>query len=72
MDGVQANTEYPRDLLPLDEEGRIKVNKYKETEVPYILAAGDIRNGPLMQVVIAAGDRAAAGISAEKLLQQLI
>jgi len=70
--GVQANTEYLKDLLPLDEEGRIKVNPCMETEVPYILAAGDIRSGSPNQVVIAAGDGAIAGITAERLLQQLI
>jgi len=42
-----------------------------ETEVPYILAAGDIRGGSPNQVVIAAGDGAIAGITAERLLQQL-
>jgi len=69
--GVQANTEYLKDLLPLDDEGRIKVNHCMETEVPYILAAGDIRSGSPMQIVIAAGDGAVAGITAEKQLQQL-
>jgi thioredoxin reductase (NADPH) len=58
--------------LPLDDEGRIKVNLAMETEVPYILAAGDIRSGSPNQVVIAAGDGAVAGITAERLLQQLI
>jgi thioredoxin reductase (NADPH) len=69
--GVQANTGYVKDLLPLDGEGRIKVNPCMETEVPYILAAGDIRSGSPNQVVIAAGDGAVAGITAERLLQQL-
>ena len=69
--GVRANTEYLQDLLPLDEEGRIEVNHRMETEVPFILAAGDVRSGSPNQVVIAAGDGAVAGIQAEKLLQQL-
>ncbi|HOG47689.1 MAG TPA: FAD-dependent oxidoreductase [Anaerolineae bacterium] len=69
--GVQANTDYLEGLLTLDEQGRIKVNQRMETEVPYILAAGDIRGGSPNQVVIAAGDGAIAGITAERLLQQL-
>jgi thioredoxin reductase (NADPH) len=69
--GVQANTDYLQTLLALDEEGRIKVNHCMETEVPYILAVGDIRSGSPNQIVIAAGDGAVAGITAEKLLQQL-
>jgi thioredoxin reductase (NADPH) len=69
--GVKANTDYLKDLLPLDDEGRIKVNPFMETEVPYILAAGDIRSGSANQIVTAAGDGAVAGITAEKLLQRL-
>jgi thioredoxin reductase (NADPH) len=69
--GVQANTGYLQSLLDLDEEGRIKVNPCMETEVPCILAAGDIRSGSPNQVVIAAGDGAVAGITAERLLQKL-
>jgi thioredoxin reductase (NADPH) len=70
--GVKANTDYLSNLLPLDEQGRIKVNPCMETEVPYILAAGDIRGGSPNQVVIAAGDGAVAGITAERLLQKLL
>jgi thioredoxin reductase (NADPH) len=69
--GVKANSDYLQSLLTLDKEGRIQVNPCMETEVPYILAAGDIRSGSPNQVVIAAGDGAVAGITAEKLLQQL-
>ena len=69
--GVKANSDYLQSLLTLDKEGRIKVNQCMETEVPYILAAGDIRSGSPNQVVIAAGDGAVAAITAEKLLQQL-
>jgi thioredoxin reductase (NADPH) len=69
--GVKANTDYLSGLLSLDGQGRIKVNERMETEVPYILAAGDIRGGSPNQVVIAAGDGAVAGITAERLLQQL-
>jgi thioredoxin reductase (NADPH) len=69
--GVEANTDYLSNLLPLDGQGRIKVNLSMETEVPYILAAGDIRAGSPNQVVIAAGDGAIAGITAEKLLQRI-
>jgi thioredoxin reductase (NADPH) len=69
--GVQANTDYLKGLVELDAQGRIKVNERMETNVPYILAAGDIRGGSPNQVVIAAGDGAIAGITAERLLQQL-
>jgi hypothetical protein len=52
--------------------GRIEINHCIETEVPYILVVGDIQRGLRNQVVIAAVGIDAAGIAAEKLLQQLI
>ena len=40
-------------------------------EIPYILAAGDIRSGSPRQIVIAVGDGAMAATTAQKLLLQL-
>jgi len=69
--GVEPNTDYLKGVVPLDTQGRIIVNERMETEVPYILAAGDIRSGSPNQIITAAGDGAIAAISAEKLLQEL-
>jgi thioredoxin reductase len=43
-----------------------------ETEVPYILAAGDIRSGSPNQIVTATGDGATAAISTRRLIQELV
>jgi len=42
-----------------------------QSKAPYILAAGDIRSGSSKQISTAVGDGATAGMSAERLLQEL-
>ena len=69
--GIEPDTEYLKGVVSLDERGQIIVNERMETDVPYILAAGDIRSGSLQQVVTAVSDGATAAITAEKLLQEL-
>lgn len=69
--GLEPNTSYLKGIVPLDKAGRIMVNERMETEVPYVLAAGDIRSGSPGQIVTAAGDGATAAITAERLLQEL-
>ena len=66
--GLDPNTNYLRGVVPLDSQGHITVNGRMETEVPYVLAAGDIRSGSPKQVVTAVGDGATAAISAQRLL----
>jgi thioredoxin reductase (NADPH) len=67
--GLEPNTGYLEGMVPLDEHGQVIVNRKMESEVPYILAAGDIRSGSPRQVVVAVGDGAIAAITAERLLQ---
>ncbi len=68
--GLEPNTEYLDGIVPLDDNGQIIVNERMETEVPYVLAAGDIRSGSPQQVVAAVGDGAIAAITAQRLLQE--
>jgi thioredoxin reductase (NADPH) len=69
--GLQPNTDYIRDILPLDGRDRIVVNERMETEIPCILAAGDIRSCSAGQIATAVGDGAIAAISADVLLKKL-
>ncbi|MFC2069183.1 NAD(P)/FAD-dependent oxidoreductase [Chloroflexota bacterium] len=69
--GIEPNTSYLKDIVPLDNQGQIVVRDNMETEVPYILTAGDIRSGSRKQIITAAGDGAIAALSAERLLQEL-
>jgi len=69
--GLDPNTDYLQGTVPLDSQGQVIVNDRMETEVQYILAAGDIRSGSPRQIVTAVGDGATAAISAQSLLQVL-
>jgi thioredoxin reductase (NADPH) len=68
--GLEPNTGYLEGIVPLDEYGQVIVNERMESEVPYILAAGDIRSGSPRQVVGAVGDGAIAAITAQRILQE--
>ncbi len=66
--GFKPDTDYLKDILPLDATGHIITNEKMETEIPGILAAGDIRHNSARQAITAAGDGATAAIYAEKFL----
>ena len=68
--GFKPNTDYLKDILPLDAAGYIVVNEKMETRIPGIFAAGDIRSGSIRQVIAAAGDGATAAIYAERFITQ--
>ncbi len=68
--GFQPDTDYLKDILSLNPIGFIITNEKMETEIPGILAAGDIRNNSARQAITAAGDGATAAISAEKFLAE--
>jgi len=70
--GLDPNTNYLQGIVPLDSQGQIIVNNQMETKIPYIFAAGDIRSGSPRQISTAVGDGAIAGVSAQKLLQELL
>jgi thioredoxin reductase (NADPH) len=69
--GLEPNTDFLQDVVPLDDQGRITVNQRMETETPYVFAAGDIRSGSPGQIIAAAGDGAMAAIVAQELMQKL-
>jgi thioredoxin reductase (NADPH) len=68
--GLEPETAYLEGVVPLDDQGRVIVNENMESEVPYVLAAGDVRSSSPRQVVAAVSDGAIAGITAQRLLQE--
>lgn len=68
--GIDPNTDYLKDIVPLDSQGQIIVDYKMETEIPYVFAAGDIRSGSPRQVSAAVGDGATAAIQAQRRIQE--
>jgi thioredoxin reductase (NADPH) len=69
--GTQPNTEWLADLLELDAEGRIPVDEAFDTELEWVVAAGDIRGGSPLSVAAAVADGEAAARRAAQLLATL-
>ncbi len=67
--GLDPNTDYLRDLLPLDNGGHIPTDIWMRTPVPGLFAAGDIRQNSAAQLVSAAGDGATAAIAAHRYIE---
>ncbi len=68
--GVKPDTAYLKGIVPLGPVGHIITNEKMETEVPGILAAGDIRQNSGRQAITAAGDGATAPIYSDKFLTE--
>jgi thioredoxin reductase (NADPH) len=66
--GTEPNTEWLADLLELDADGRVPVNARMQTEAPFVLAIGDLRNGSSQTVGGAVADGDAAARRAMELL----
>jgi thioredoxin reductase (NADPH) len=68
--GLKPNTDYLKEVLPLDEQGRIIVDSEMRTKIVAIYAVGDIRSKSIRQTIAAAGDGAVAAITAKKDIEQ--
>ncbi len=66
--GQRPYTDFLRGILALNDDGHIITNEKMETEIPGILAAGDIRHNSARQAIAAAGDGATAAVYAEEFL----
>lgn len=69
--GFRPNTEYLKGFIDLDALGQVVTGARLETSRPAIFAAGDIRSNSGRQAVIAAGEGAAAALSAEEYLRTI-
>lgn len=69
--GHIIESDFVKNFVKLDENGRIIVNLKNETSVPGVFAAGDATTVPYKQIVIAAGEGAKAALSAYSYLQMI-
>jgi thioredoxin reductase (NADPH) len=67
--GLAPNSAFLKDLLTLDEDGRIPTDIWMRTELPGLFAAGDVRQDSASQAITAAGDGATAAIAADRYLR---
>jgi thioredoxin reductase (NADPH) len=67
--GHLPNTEIFRGQLDMDPAGYLLVNRYMETNVPGVYAAGEVADPHFRQVVTSAGMGAAAAIQATRFLE---
>jgi len=70
--GNSPAAEFLGDLVDLDEKGQIRIDpKTNQTKTEGLFAAGDVTDAKYKQVVIAAGQGAAAALSADAHLRQI-
>jgi thioredoxin reductase (NADPH) len=69
--GYVAKTDIVKDLVKLNDNKEIIVDKYCCTSTKGIFAAGDVTDVPYKQAIISAGQGAIAALSAYNFLQRL-
>ena len=69
--GHTPNSELFEEQLEMDQQGYLKINKFMETNVPGVFAAGEIADPHFRQVITSAGMGAAAAIQATRYLENL-
>ena len=69
--GLDPNTDYLQDILPLDNAGHIPTDIWMSAPACGIFAAGDIRQNSAAQLVSAAGDGATAALAARRYVEGL-
>jgi thioredoxin reductase (NADPH) len=69
--GYAARTDIVKDLVQLDDNNEIIIDKYCCTSTKGIFAAGDVTDVPYKQAIISAGQGAIAALSAYNYIQKL-
>jgi thioredoxin reductase (NADPH) len=67
--GWLPNSDLVKDMVKLDDQGRVLVNELMETEVPGLYAAGDLCVRPIYQLANVVADGVQAAVSIEKYLE---
>lgn len=66
------NSHMVKDFVDLDDQGRIKVDCYAQTNAPGLFAAGDVTDSYAEQVLVAVGEGAKAALSAYEYLLPML
>jgi alkyl hydroperoxide reductase subunit F len=68
--GQTPNSEAFKGIIPLSEQGAILTDSHMATSIPGVFAAGNVREFPYKQIIIAAGEGAVAALSASDYIGQ--
>jgi thioredoxin reductase (NADPH) len=68
--GHIPNTDLYRGVLEMDERGYLVVDRYMQTKIPGVYAAGEVADSHFRQVITSAGMGAAAGMQAIRFLEE--
>lgn len=68
--GMLPNVDLARDHLDLAEDGSVKVDEWRRTNVPGVYAVGDLTPKPVRQITLAVADGTVAGIHAARSLME--
>jgi thioredoxin reductase (NADPH) len=69
--GWIPNSDLVKDMVDLDDQGRVFVNELMETKIPGLFAAGDLCVRPIYQLANVVADGVQAAVSVEKYLDNL-
>jgi len=69
--GQDPRIDLVKDWVTLDDQNQIVVDKYKNTSVPGVFAAGDVSDAPYKQIITAAADGAIAALSASNYITKM-
>ncbi len=69
---LTPNSDMVKDLVKLDDRGRIIIDDANRTNIPGLFAAGDVTNGFAEQVLVAVGEGAKAALSAYEYLLPML
>lgn len=69
--GHVPNTSIFKDILDMDTKGYLKTDRYMNTTMPGVFAAGDVQDTKYRQAITAAGSGCMAAIEVEKYLENL-
>lgn len=69
--GQDPRVDLVKDWITLDDQNQIVVDKYKNTSVPGVFAAGDVSDAPYKQIITAAADGAIAALSASNYITKM-
>ena len=70
--GLEPNTEFLQNLVRLDNDRRIPTDAWMRTELPGLLAAGDLRSDSAGLAITSAGDGAVAAMAAHQYIEDRV